>query len=45
MPDYVNFALPDISAKMTVEQIEKAKKLAQEWKVSHPPLSFFPDKL
>lgn len=26
MPDYVNFALPDISAQMTVEQIEKAKK-------------------
>ncbi|MFJ5283777.1 hypothetical protein ACIP66_07975 [Pseudomonas sp. NPDC088429] len=31
--------------KMTPEQIEAAKKFAQEWASSHPPLSFFPDKL
>lgn len=45
MPDYVNYVLPDISAKMTPAQIEKAKILSKEWKESHPPLSFFPDKL
>lgn len=45
MPDYVNYVLPDISAKMTPAQIEKAKTLSKEWKESHPPLSFFPDKL
>lgn len=45
MLDYVNFVLPEISAKMTPEQIEKAKQLSKEWKSSHPPLSFFPDKL
>ena len=45
MPDYVNFALPEIAAKMTPEQIENAKVLSKKWKASHPPLSFFPDKL
>ena len=37
--------LTKIAAKMTPEQIEEAKAFAQEWKASHPPLSFFPDKL
>jgi hypothetical protein len=45
MPDYVNHVLPDISAKLTPAQIEKAKMLSKEWKESHPPLPFFPDKL
>ncbi|WXL24749.1 sel1 repeat family protein [Ectopseudomonas mendocina] len=37
--------LKKIAAKMTPEQIEEAKAFAQEWKATHPPLSFFPDKL
>jgi hypothetical protein len=45
MPDYVNYVLPNISDKMSPEQIEKAKEVSKEWKDSHPPLSFFPDKL
>ncbi|WP_309674511.1 sel1 repeat family protein [Pseudomonas sp.] len=45
MPDYVNFALPEIAAKMTPEQIEKAMVFSREWKATRPPLSFFPDKL
>jgi len=31
--------------KMTAEQIEAAKKFSKEWAASHPPLSFFPEKL
>ena len=27
------------------EQIEQAKAFAQEWKATHPPLSYFPEKL
>jgi TPR repeat protein len=42
---YVEHKLPEIAAKMTPEQIEEAKAFAQEWKATHPPLSFFPDKL
>ena len=42
---YVEDKLPEIAAKMTPEQIEQAKVFAQEWKATHPPLSFFPDKL
>jgi len=30
---------------MTAEQIEESKIVAKEWKATHPPLSFFPDKL
>ncbi|MEB0045175.1 MULTISPECIES: sel1 repeat family protein [unclassified Pseudomonas] len=45
MPDYVNYVLPNISDKMSPKQIEKAKMVSKEWKDSHPPLSFFPDKL
>ncbi|MGL4316366.1 MAG: tetratricopeptide repeat protein [Pseudomonas sp.] len=43
-----NFAediLPEIAAKMTPEQIEQAKVFAKEWKATHPPLSYFPEKL
>jgi TPR repeat protein len=42
---YLEQALPEIAAKMTPEQIEQAKVFAQEWKATHPPLSFFPKKL
>jgi hypothetical protein len=42
---YVEYMLPKIAAKMTPEQIEQAKKFAEEWEATHPPLSFFPHKL
>ena len=41
----VNDKLPKIAAKMTQTQIAEAKVFAQKWKATHPPLSFFPDKL
>jgi TPR repeat protein len=41
----VNDKLPKIAKKMTPEQIDEAKKFAKEWKNTHPPLSFYPDKL
>lgn len=37
--------MPRITAHLTPEQIEEAKKIAAEWKATHPPLSYFPDKL
>ncbi|WAJ37098.1 sel1 repeat family protein [Pseudomonas sp. GOM7] len=43
--DFAEDVLPDIAAKMTPEQIEEAKVFAEEWKASHPPLSYFPPKL
>jgi len=43
--DYVQEKHKEIAEKMTTEQIENSEKVAQEWKSSHPPLSFFPDKL
>ncbi|WXL24747.1 sel1 repeat family protein [Ectopseudomonas mendocina] len=43
--DDAEYILPKIAAKMTPEQIEEAKAYAKEWKATHPPLSFFPDKL
>jgi hypothetical protein len=43
--EYAESKLPEIATKMTPEQIEEAKAFAQEWKASHPPLSFFPEKL
>jgi hypothetical protein len=42
---YIEHTLPEIAAKMIPKQIEQAKVFAQEWKATHPPLSFFPDKL
>jgi len=30
---------------MTSEQTEKSLEVAKDWKATHPPLSFFPDKL
>ncbi len=43
--EYAEDILPEIAAKMTPEQIEQAKTFAQEWKATHPPLSYFPEKL
>lgn len=45
MKENIEYTLPRIAAKMTAEQIEAAKTFSQEWAASHPPLSFFPDKL
>jgi len=45
MKENVEYTLPRIAAKMSVKQIEAAKKLSKEWASSHSPLSFFPDKL
>lgn len=41
----INDKLPKIAAKMTQTQIAEATAFAQKWKDTHPPLSFFPDKL
>lgn len=43
--NYVNQALPQIEAKMTKDQLDQALNFAMKWKSSHPPLSFFPDKI
>jgi len=45
MQENVEYKLPKIASKMTPEQIEQAKAFAEEWKATHPPLSFFPPKL
>ncbi|WP_159811339.1 tetratricopeptide repeat protein [Pseudomonas sp. 18058] len=45
MQSYVEEVLPEIAEKMTPTQILDAEKFADQWKKSHPPLSFFPDKL
>lgn len=42
---YVEEVLPEIAEKMTSQQIKEAEDFAIQWKKSHPPLSFFPDKL
>ncbi|MCU7251300.1 tetratricopeptide repeat protein [Pseudomonas koreensis] len=42
---FVEKKLDSISEKMTQEQIEQSKIVAKQWKATHPPLSFFPDKL
>ncbi|MFH0020374.1 tetratricopeptide repeat protein [Pseudomonas fluorescens] len=42
---YVESKLPKIAEKMTPAQIDEAEKYAIEWKATHPPLSFFPEKL
>lgn len=41
----VKDTLPGIEKNLSKEQLEKAKELAKTWKATHPPLSFFPDKL
>ncbi|MCF4997858.1 sel1 repeat family protein [Pseudomonas syringae] len=45
MQENVNEVLPLIEKKMTTLQILEAKKFAKRWGETHPPLSFFPDKL
>lgn len=42
---YVERKSEEIREKMTPAQIEESKIIAKEWKATHPPLSFFPDKL
>ncbi|WP_445178472.1 tetratricopeptide repeat protein [Pseudomonas sp. McL0111] len=42
--DFVEDTLNEIGSKMTSEQIESSKAVAKEWKDTHPPLSFFPEK-
>ena len=42
---YVNEVLPEIAQKMTPKQISAAEEFAKSWKATHPPLSFFPEKL
>ncbi|WP_240920505.1 tetratricopeptide repeat protein [Metapseudomonas otitidis] len=36
---------PKLLEQLTPEQIEQAKAFAKEWKATHPPLSYFPEKL
>jgi len=45
LQERVESKLPKIEAKMTAEQIAEGKKFAKEWKATHAPLSFYPDKL
>jgi hypothetical protein len=45
MDSNVSDKLPRIAAKMTPDQIARAKVFAQNWKDTHPPLSFYPEKL
>ena len=42
---YVERKSEEIREKMTQTQIEESEKAAKDWKATHPPLSFFPDKL
>lgn len=37
--------LPQYAEQMTADQLEQAREFAAEWKATHPPLSFFPQKL
>jgi hypothetical protein len=45
MQDDVGYELPKIAEKMTTEQKTQGEAFAKEWKNTHPPLSFFPEKL
>ncbi|WP_240924829.1 tetratricopeptide repeat protein [Metapseudomonas otitidis] len=42
---FVEDSKPKLLEQLTPEQIEQAKAFAKEWKATHPPLSYFPDKL
>jgi hypothetical protein len=42
---FVKDELPLIAEKMTSEQLKQAREFAAEWKATHPPLSFFKQKL
>ena len=37
--------LQQITNNMTPKEIDQANKLAKEWKIKHPPLSFYPEKI
>ncbi len=37
--------IPRIESKMTESDMKKGKKFADQWRSTHPPLSFFPDQL
>jgi hypothetical protein len=37
--------LPKIAEQLTPEQIDNANKFAAQWKATHPPLSYFPQKI
>lgn len=43
--EYAEQKIEKIAEKMTPGQIEMSKSVAEEWKKTHPPLSFFPEKL
>ena len=45
MQENVSYLIPKISAKMSSSDIQQGKEYAKNWKSSHPPLSFFRDKL
>ncbi|WP_256576819.1 MULTISPECIES: tetratricopeptide repeat protein [unclassified Pseudomonas] len=45
MINNVTDTLPEVEKSMSKEQIAEAKKLAKTWKSTHPPLSFYPEKL
>jgi hypothetical protein len=45
MQENIDYELPKITSKMTPEDVERGKQFAKEWKKTHPPLSFFPEKL
>ncbi|WP_225594985.1 tetratricopeptide repeat protein [Pseudomonas sp. PDM22] len=45
MQVFVEGELPRIASHLTSEEIDEAKKIGADWKSTHPPLSFFPDKL
>ena len=42
---YAESELKKTSQHMTPAQLEESKKFSEHWKLTHPPLSFFPDKL
>ena len=42
---YLDGVMPRVAAKMTPEELEQAKVFAEQWKKTHPPVSFYPDKL
>lgn len=43
--ELVETELPAIAEQMTPAQLEQAKAFAEEWKATHPPLSFYQQKL
>ena len=43
--DLIEDELPQYAEQMTGEQLEEAREFAAEWKETHPPLSFFKQKL